>query len=353
MKLNKRHYIIFICCISLWAKPAWSLWPVFDFQEISPITSNIRTGLDSLNQAKSQMKELGNTLGSIGNTILTIAAYGQDLSKLNKAITGEVSSLTDTISNNLGNNQNIVAEIPGMLGNTQGLHQGLVGQFVDQTTSILKNKGRKLSQIQTKSEIKLALLENISIEEEEEEEEVSSTDTFKDEILTSFDSIKEENAQIFIQTNDVLDLAISNLNATAEINQKAFNNLKSALVQTDKLTEQHKNDLQKEVDALAKKEQTLSEWGIDIVESAKKNYNRQYKEKIEDGLNNYKKVIIAYLNGNVDRADVINVGNEFKLSAASINASPDISVIKKYQQETVIVQNETDKLKANIEKLLK
>ena len=219
MKLNKRHYAIFICCISLWAKPAWSLWPVFDFQEISPIISNIRTGLDSLNQAKSQMKELNNTLGSIGNTILTIAAYGQDLSKLNEAITGEVSSLTNTISNNLGSNKNIVDRLPGILGNTQGTHQGLIGQFVDQTESILKNKGRRQSQIQTKSEIKLAWLEeNISIEEEEEEEEVSSTDTFKDEILTSFDSIKEENTQIFIQTNDVLDLAISNLNATAEIN---------------------------------------------------------------------------------------------------------------------------------------
>ncbi|MBO5038181.1 MAG: hypothetical protein J6C85_01815 [Alphaproteobacteria bacterium] len=351
MKLNKRHYAIVICGVSLLAKPALALWPVFDFTEIIPVNSEISTVLDGLRQAKSQKDQLNQGLAAIGSSAKTIASYGQDFSTINNGIKESSGQSANTVNNNLNNNKNAVGEVSGTLGNTQNSHQGLTGQFVDQTENILNNRGYSHSQLQLHSEIKLAFLENISIEEEEEEEEVTSTDSLKDDILLSFDSFKEENDQIRIETNDMLDLTINNLNSSAKINQKAFEDLKNALAQTDKLSPQNKNDLQEEIETLAKKEQKLSEWGIDIVESAKESYNRQYKEKIEDGLNNYKKVIIAYLNGNAERADITAVGNEFKINAASINAAPDVGVIKKYQQETVMVQNELSKLKEEIEKI--
>lgn len=352
MKLSKQHYAIFICSISLLAKPAWAFWPVFDFSEIIPIGSEVKTGLEALEQAKSQMEKLDEGLKGIGSTINTVAAFSQDLSKIYDDIQEKTSHSTGTVNDNLDNNKDILDDVTDVLDGTEDTHGDLVGQFVDQTENVLKNNGQKQSQLQTPKEIKLAFLEDIDIEEEEEEEEVSSTDTFKDDILASFDSIKEENAQIYVQTNDQLDLAISRLNSLAETNQKAFAELKQSLEKTNKLSQQNKNSLKKQIDELAKKEQELSEWGIDIVESAKQSYNRQYKEKIEDGLNNYKKVILAYLNGNVDKSDVINIGQELKLNVASINAAPDKSVVKKYRQETVIVQNETNKLKKDIEKML-
>lgn len=351
MKLNKRHYAIFICGVSLLAKPVWAFWPVFDFTEIIPVNSEVTTTLDSLRQAKSQMKQLNEGLSAIGPSVKTIASYGQDFSTINDDIKKSSGHSADTVNNNLNNNKNAVDGIASVLNNSQNTHNGLTDQFVNQTESILNNNGHKQSQIQTKNNIKLAFLENISIEEEEEEEEVTSTNTLKDDILSSFDSFKEENDQIHIQTNDVLDLAINNLNSSAEINQKTFEKLKNTLAQTNKLSLKNKNDLQKEIEILAKREQQLSEWGIDIVESAKESYNRQYKEKIEDGLNNYKKIIIAYLNGNAERAEITAAGNTLKMNAASINAAPDVSVIKKYQQETVIVQNEINRLKTEIEKV--
>lgn len=386
MGKSKRHIAIVLCCASfLINKPAYAFWPVLDFGEIIPIVSNVTTSLDSLSQTKSQLTELKNSLKAIGDSIDTISQFSQDL------------------RNNLDDIADIVDEGAGILNDNAGLGSGaqkglteamreagkaqsnLTENMVNQTQKALDeaesaaDKGSSgidatqsagadaedfLNKTQEKQKGATDKTPEVSeepateapeaVEEEEEEEEIPDTpDTkdmaaLRDEIKTGFAVARDENKKMAEQLNDIMDASISILNKTAGENRVVLDGLAQAIRDTDQLDEQSKEVLLKKIAKLQTRRQQLSDRMIAVAESAKEEYNLEYKNKIADGIDNYEKTVERYFRGDASRQEVVSAGEKLKEDAASLDVAPDKGTLAELNKEAEMLKTEFAALAAEI-----
>jgi hypothetical protein len=192
---------------------------------------------------------------------------------------------------------------------------------------------------------------NETVIEEEEEEIISEKN---DDIEAVFNNTKEESSQLVIQLNDTFDEALNSMNKGAAISQEKLTELSEALraLTEEDIDAKDKASLEKRLGELIEHSQKVSDWGVSIAENAKNKYNREYKDKILDGINNYQKVVQAYKKGNATKDDVTIAGATLKKSVSEVNAIPDKAIMVSYKREVGIVIEEARKLSEDIKKAI-
>ena len=362
MMSAKQQITIIFCCVFLLVKPTHALIPVFDWMESVPLFSQLTTTTKSLNNIKSQLTQLKSTLTSIGDKVNTISKFTKDISKINDNLahitnlTSQATKAVDDVSNIGGSVQD---KVDDAINDVTEKQNDLTNQIVSQVNDKIEQKGATLKdkflsnkkgelQLLRKEDIKKATIEEV--EEEEEEEEINDVD---EDILEMFAMIKEESRHLTEELNDILEDAIYILNESTDLSHKQLTALQEALIATDLAVDKNeKENIQKKLAALIIREEKASDWGADIIESAKNRYNREYQEKLVDGINNYEKVIKAYLEGNATKEEVKQTADNLKKEVASINVVPDDNAVKSYKEERLAIKKEMTELASDIEKML-
>lgn len=179
-----------------------------------------------------------------------------------------------------------------------------------------------------------------AVEEEEEEEEISEEASIGTEIKEALKSAQEKNEKIYTRFNDMLDMQINRLNTNAAENDKAFDTLIDGIYNAKKISEDEKEGFKERLINLKKQHRNIADRNIILIENAKSNYAKEYKEKIADSIENYNKVIDMYIRKDASKEDVLKKGEDIKKLVSSFSirideaAKKDINTdIKKAQQE--------------------
>jgi hypothetical protein len=191
---------------------------------------------------------------------------------------------------------------------------------------------------------------DVDVEEEEEEEEISN-----EKIITSlkyyFKSVLEENKKIAGRLNDVLDMHINKLNKSAESADKSLTLLEKGISQSSNFSSKEKEDFANRIIDIKASHRKIYDWNIVLAENTKEKYNKEFKNKILDGISNYEKVAIAYLNGDATRKDVEKIGLKIKQDAKSMTTSTDMKVMKQIKTEALKLKQDLTKLSEDIKKI--
>lgn len=358
MRTSKRRLAIIFCCATCLTKPAYAFWPTFDFGESPTLVTNVNTTLDSLSEAKKQLEELDKCKKAIGESVKNLAEFSQSLNTLNASIVNVANNSVGAVNENLGTNITVQEELTGKLNEINNIQKQMAGDVVNQTNGALSTADKYSKDVT--SNIDKAHVEGqknqgsgededeeyeeaVLLEEEEEEEEIaeaSFSQELQEEIIAGFSAAKEENKQLAVELNDFIDTALVTLNESAQENKTALELIKQTLGKTEEISEKRKGELLQKLEKLDKKEQTLTERVISVAENAKSRYNAEYTNKVEDGIKNYEKTVLAYLNQSAEKAEVIAAGERLKKSAASMDFVPDAKVLNEIKKETNLLQKE-------------
>ena len=204
--------------------------------------------------------------------------------------------------------------------------------------------------IEKPKELTMPTAPSLTYEEEEEEEEVD-----KDEIIAElkkyFASIQDENKKIASRLNDVLDMHINRLNTSAEKAEKSFAMLEANLDGNSNFSAKERTDFINRIVDLKARHQKVYDWNIILAEKVKENYNKEFKNKILDGLSNYEKVTVAYLNGSATLKDVNTVGMQVKNDARAMSIVTDKKVMAQIKKEAAKLRKDLIALSSDIKKI--
>ncbi len=340
MKISK--YLLIISFISMLSKPTQAFWPVLDFGEIIPIVSNVTTSIDSMNQVKDQLTQLKNTLSSIGENIKTIAAFSQDLKKTAEDAVNQATGSMSLVNKNTGLN----IEIPHIINKNL---EDIDGQFTIALNDITTETNNIISGNIAKVETEILEESNMQIEEEEEEEETSEEEGLKkkqDKIIKNLEEFQKDCNQIMVQMNDVLDASINTLNSAANKTKETMESLRKTITLVEDTDQSSKDKIINQIEELIQKQENLSDSAIEVIEEAKENYNKEYQKRLIEGIDNYKKVIIQYFNGDVRVEEVGKVGKSLKEDIAKIDIKVDTKALEN-------IQSQTEDIKAMMQEIVK
>ncbi len=347
----KQQIATISCCTFLLIEPAHAGIPVFDWLESVPLFSQITATTKSLNNVKSQISQLKETLTAIGDKVNTISKFTTDLSKINADIKSLTVHVTKTIDDAANIGGSVQDKINSALDNVTSKQNDLTKQLTTQINSKINQTAFSNNNfLGDKGKIKLPLKDKdlpLSIEEEEEEEEINDDSEDISEIFALF---KKESERLTEELNDILEDAIYVLNQSTDISHKQLLLLQETLLKQDTdIDTAQKEKLEKKLADLIIHEQKVSDWGADIIESIKNRYNREYQTKLVDGFNNYERIVQAYLEKNATKEELDQAENKLKKDVSSINVMPDENTIKSYKEEWQMVRKEMAELSAEIE----
>ncbi len=221
---------------------------------------------------------------------------------------------------------------------------------IDTAKDIAKDVKNKKENIENMNKRVVKGLFDVDVEEEEEEEEISN-----EKIITSlkyyFKSVLEENKKIAGRLNDVLDMHINKLNKSAESADKSLTLLEKGISQSSNFSSKEKEDFANRIIDIKASHRKIYDWNIVLAENTKEKYNKEFKNKILDGISNYEKVAIAYLNGDATRKDVEKIGLKIKQDAKSMTTSTDMKVMKQIKTEALKLKQDLTKLSEDIKKI--
>ncbi len=344
MKMSKNGIAVLCLGALLFANAAYAQWPVFDFTEIVPIGKDVKTGVDTVSDLKEQMAEMDKTLNAIGKEVNTVAVFSQDISAEKEG--GAQEAADNAVSNSSASSSasgQAVNNASNATANTVNNQNNIVKDYVSQTQQVagISNNAIKAPKNNLFS----------GYEEEEEEEEIPAGDE-TEEINQLRNETLAEQKQLAIELNDILETQLSELNKIVAGNIAAFEELDNTLQKTSDLSQADKERLHLRINEIAEKQREASDWAMRIVESAKENYNREYNNVIKDGINNYTKVVIAYMKGDASQKDVIDSGNKLKEATAAINVTPDSSVLAELKKTSEGINKEVENLAKDIKGIL-
>ena len=190
------------------------------------------------------------------------------------------------------------------------------------------------------------------IEEEEEEEEVSNKEAI-DGIKYYFKSVQDENKKIAARLNDVLDMHINKLNKSAEYAEKSLTELELGVSQSPNFSPKEKEEFSNRIIDIKAAHRKVYDWNIVLAEKTKEKYNKEFKNKILDGMSNYEKITIAYINGDATKTDVEKVGIKVKQDAKSMRVATDAKVMKQIKKEALKLRRDLMALSDDIKKIEK
>lgn len=184
------------------------------------------------------------------------------------------------------------------------------------------------------------------VEEEEEEEEISEEASLGQDLKEALQSAHQKSEKIYIQFNDMLDMNINTLNTNAAENDKVFEQLINGIYSAKKIPENAKEEFRIRLDGLKKTYRKIADRNIILVETIKSNYAKEYKEKVEDNIKNYDRLIDMYIRGDASKEDVLKAGEKIKKEVEAFNLQID----KEAKKE---IENDMKNAKKELEDLVK
>ncbi len=349
MKKSKQSSAVLCLGVLLSVNAAYAQWPVFDFQEIVPISKDVKTGVDTIKDLKEQIGEMNKTLNAIGKEAKTVASFSQNISANGSGNAKSAAEEVQTASSNSAAITSQTAEtVSDTTTSTINTQKNIVNDYVDQASQIAgigNNSQNMLNKNVSNKEI-------FSYEEEEEEEEISIAGNIE-ELSRIQNEVQAEQKQLAVELNDILETQLTMLNKASAENIAAFEELDKILQNLPQLSPSDKNRLHSRIEEISQKQRENTDWAVRIVESAKENYNREYNKVIKDGINNYTKIVIAYTKGDDSKENVIAAGNKLKEETAAINVTPASSVLTELQNAVVEVNKDVENLVSEIDNILK
>ncbi len=349
MKKSKQSSAVLCLGVLLSVNAAYAQWPVFDFQEIVPISKDVKTGVDTIKDLKEQIGEMNKTLNAIGKEAKTVASFSQNISANGS---GNAKSAAEEVQTASSNSAAITAQTAETVSDTTtstiNTQKNIVNDYVDQASQIAgigNNSQNMLNKNVSNKEI-------FSYEEEEEEEEISIAGNIE-ELSRIQNEVQAEQKQLAVELNDILETQLTMLNKASAENIAAFEELDKILQNLPQLSPSDKNRLHSRIEEISQKQRENTDWAVRIVESAKENYNREYNKVIKDGINNYTKIVIAYTKGDDSKENVIAAGNKLKEETAAINVTPASSVLTELQNAVVEINKDVENLVSEIDNILK
>ena len=327
MKKSKQSSAVLCLGVLLSVNAAYAQWPVFDFQEIVPISKDVKTGVDTIKDLKEQIGEMNKTLNAIGKEAKTVASFSQNISANGSGNAKSAAEEVQTASSNSAAITSQTAEtVSDTTTSTINTQKNIVNDYVDQASQIA-GIGNNSQNMLNKNE------------EEEEEEEISIAGNIE-ELSRIQNEVQAEQKQLAVELNDILETQLTMLNKASAENIAAFEELDKILQNLPQLSPSDKNRLHSRIEEISQKQRENTDWAVRIVESAKENYNREYNKVIKDGINNYTKIVIAYTKGDDSKENVIAAGNKLKEETAAINVTPASSVLTELQNAVVEVNKD-------------
>lgn len=285
---------------------------VLDPGQLIPVPKEISNGITKLGEIKSALTNLKENLSAIGDKVNSISEFNKDASLKNPENQCKMAAATnDSVIDNIKSIAVAQSGIADILKIAQSTKKDLADGIVLQTEELIKTA---------------------SAENNEE---------IKANIAANFENIKELGSQLTENVNEAFDTALNTVNQNAQKSHEALTNLRKVA-----MFEENLNTDEKEMwrsNDLNNREQAVSDEGINMIEVAHEQYNKEYKEKFADELNNYQKVVLAYADGNAGKEDVINAGEQFKLAVANINVDLNEEKRANYKENAAGLQNEVEK----------
>lgn len=347
MKKSKHCSVALCLGVLLSAGTADAFFPVFDFQEIVPVSKDVKTGADTITDLKKQISEMNQTLNAIGKETNTIANFSQNISAMDSKSAGSAADNAGSTSSNSANAADkATSTAANSIKDTVDTQKNMVDDYVNQTQQAvgIKNDAVKMRQ---PAPVSISYL----VEEEEEEEEVTVSNVVE-EISQLQEETLNEQKQMAVELNDVLEAQLTALHTSIAENIAAFNELDETLQNMSQIKQEDRNRLHTRILEILQKQRETGDWAARIVESAKENYNREYNNVIKDGINNYTKKVVAYMNGDANKESVIEAGNQLKKDVEAINVTPDAGVLSELKKTSESVNKEVESMVLEIKGLL-
>ncbi len=346
MKKSKQSSAVLCLGVLLSVNAAYAQWPVFDFQEIVPISKDVKTGVDTIKDLKEQIGEMNKTLNAIGKEAKTVASFSQNISANGSGNAKSAAEEVQTASSNSAAITSQTAEtVSDTTTSTINTQKNIVNDYVDQASQIA-GIGNNSQNMLNKN------VSNKEIFSYEEEEEISIAGNIE-ELSRIQNEVQAEQKQLAVELNDILETQLTMLNKASAENIAAFEELDKILQNLPQLSPSDKNRLHSRIEEISQKQRENTDWAVRIVESAKENYNREYNKVIKDGINNYTKIVIAYTKGDDSKENVIAAGNKLKEETAAINVTPASSVLTELQNAVVEINKDVENLVSEIANILK
>lgn len=352
-----KHYILMLFGgMLMLPQTTYAFWPVFDFTEIVPIYEDITDGLTTINDLKSQLNIKNLTLDAIGKEMNSFASFGEGTKKSSGSGKKSVKTNVQTIKVNETKTKGATQKTTTAADLTVNTQKNIASDYVDQTQKVIDVQDSEKTSFNIVSEpfqISANTITNNNIFEEEEEEEEQELSAIEEEINMLQTMAVSEQKQLATEFNDILDTQLTILNQSASDNEKALNGLSRTVLQMKKINQDDKEKLQDKIAQIAKRQRDANDWAIRIVESVKENYNKEYNAQIKDGMNNYTKVVIAYIRGDATRESVIAAGEMLKKNINAINVTPDSGVLNELYNKMADIRAEVENLEAEVDGILK
>jgi len=343
---NIKYGITAICCglsLSLVSEVSKAI-PVTDLiEDFVPLPTEVVQGGCSLANAKNQLAQLQEGLNAMGGNSVKTFGLGENLRAEDDEAEDMANNMSDTVKYALNTNikaQTALAEAGSAVDSAQ---QDIANSLVRKIESDMK-----LAFKEAPSNIYIAQ-NDITISLEEEEEESVDVAAEQNKIDTLFNNVREKSKQLNTELNDTFDSTLNIMNQTADMNHKSLAALEKFLKSAKEADADKLADLRVRVNDLMQREQLISDRTVQAIENNKNQHNKDYQENIADGINNYEKIILAYINGDVSKDEVLNAGSKLKQAVA--NSKTATTVSDSYKSEVTSIQKETLALAEEVKSL--
>ncbi len=350
MKKSKRSAAVLLCGISLLIKPAYAFWPVFDFTEIVPVFQELKTAKDTIDNAQNSLTQLNETKKAIGG-IGSVASFSPQLDTFETedmfAFSGKASQTHEETVQIASAAPQIIAEA---FSSVTAAQAESIRDFVENIEGkIFKKTSPQAFMISSNDILPPSFIE------EEEEEEVSdkAVKTRQDELAVELNAVMTENKQLAVELNDILESLLTSLNQAAAANKVSLAELDGAVKNTNVIKDEDKDRLKMQIEALGLKQQSVTDRAAALIEDIQNSYNEEYSRIIKDGTGNYIKTAVAYLKGDEEKKAVETAGEKLKKEAALLNVVVGSDSLTEIEAASQDILAETEKLKTQMQEMLK
>lgn len=307
---------IIVCCGMFFLCNVANAIVVLDPGQMIPVPKEISNGITKFGEMKNALTNLKENLSAIGDKVNSISEFNKDASKDSGKCKNAATAANDRVMDNIKSIAIAQSGIADILKIAQSAKENLADGIV----------------LQTEELINIASAENNA--------------EIKANIAANFENVKELGSQLTENVNEAFDTALNTVNQNAQKSHEALTALRKVAMFEEKLNAEERDSWRS--NDLNNREQAVSDEGIGMIEVAHEQYNREYKEKFSDELNNYQKIVLAYADGNADKEDVIKAGEQFKIAVANINVALNEDKRAIYEQNAIGLQNEVESVTQNI-----
>lgn len=391
---KSRHFLaILMSGLFLFDAPMAYCWPVFDFGENPQIITDVKNEIKTIKEMRDQLVQVNEIRKRIGDNVNSLMDFTKNFKEnLEQAVEETVNKVGEGVGDLSGQTDENIQTGSQSTQETTETQADVVDEYVDDVEDIINeddspnfdgNNGYTSSpNVYTSfpntsyNKPQYTSSPNVSrpytsssngylpytsssnsitfsgYEEEEEEEEVKMATT-EDIVKELLRKMQDKQEQLAIELNDNLDSLINMQNISAKRSIDNLKDLDTLILRASKINETDKAKLHQQINSLISKQEDVWDSSVRILETVKENYNKEYNENIKDGVNNYTKLVIAHLHGDINKDEIKRAGKKLKEKVHQINVMPNKAVLAELNRASENLYQDTENLKKEINRILK